>query len=84
VQPYILAIVGIDQIWLGVFVCILIEIELITPPVRLNLYVIKGEIQEDISMIVRGAVFFFDSDGILIDRSGRVSRSGYLVTESRD
>jgi C4-dicarboxylate transporter DctM subunit len=41
VQPIILAM-GIDPIWFGIVMVVLIEIGLITPPVGMNLYVIMG------------------------------------------
>ncbi|NYT44305.1 TRAP transporter large permease subunit [Alcaligenaceae bacterium] len=38
----VLAGIGVDGIWLGIYVVILIEIGLITPPVGLNLFVLKN------------------------------------------
>ena len=34
--------VGIDPIWFGVMVIIMIQISLLSPPVGLNVYVLKG------------------------------------------
>jgi len=50
---------GFDPIWFGVIVTIVIEIGLITPPVGLNVYVIKG-IATDVPMytIFRGILPF--------------------------
>ena len=39
--PIILA-AGIDPIWFGVFVVLMCEVGLITPPVGMNLYVVQG------------------------------------------
>ncbi len=41
VQPIIIAM-GIDPIWFGIVMVVLVEIGLITPPVGMNLYVIMG------------------------------------------
>lgn len=38
----IMVSLGIDGVWLGVYIIILIEMALITPPVGLNLYVVQG------------------------------------------
>lgn len=39
--PIILA-VGIDPVWFGVFLVLMMEMALITPPVGINLYVVQG------------------------------------------
>jgi len=39
--PIVLA-AGIDPIWFGVFVVLMCEVGLITPPVGMNLYVVQG------------------------------------------
>ena len=54
----ILEIMGINLIWFGIYLCILIEIGLITPPVGLNLYVIKGVTNENMAYIIWGAAPF--------------------------
>lgn len=38
----VLQALGVDGIWLGIYVVVLIEIGLITPPVGLNLFVLQG------------------------------------------
>lgn len=50
---------GIDLLWFGVFLVIVIEIGLITPPVGFNLFVIQGITKRDIVFIARGAMPFF-------------------------
>ena len=57
-HPVILA-AGFDPIWFGVVVTINIEAGLITPPVGLNLYIIKG-IAPDIPLtdVLRGSIPF--------------------------
>jgi len=56
---------GYDPIWLGVIVTITVEIGMITPPVGLNLFVLKGIVPKDVSMtdIIAGAIPFV---GVLI------------------
>ena len=60
--PLITAL-GFDPIWFGVIIVRAAEIGLITPPVGLNVFVIKG-ITEDIPMytIFRGIIPFFIAD----------------------
>ena len=53
-----LATLGIDPVWFGIFAVILIEIGQITPPVGMNLFVIRGITGEPISSIAAGALPF--------------------------
>ena len=49
---------GVDPIWFGVFIVIMCELGLITPPVGMNLYVVQG-IRSDggpISDVIMGAI----------------------------
>lgn len=48
VHPLILAL-GFDPIWFGVLIVIVLEMGLISPPVGVNVYVVKG-VAEDVSM----------------------------------
>lgn len=41
VMPIILHL-GIDPVWFGIFLVIMMELALITPPVGMNLYVVQG------------------------------------------
>ena len=43
--PIIVA-AGIDPIWFGVFIVLMCELGLITPPVGMNLYVVQGVRQD--------------------------------------
>jgi TRAP-type C4-dicarboxylate transport system permease large subunit len=38
----LIAHVGIDPVWFGIFLVVMMEIGLITPPVGMNLYVVQG------------------------------------------
>jgi C4-dicarboxylate transporter DctM subunit len=49
---------GIDLIWLGVIVVMMIEVALLTPPVGLNLFVLHGATGEPIRTIVDGSMPF--------------------------
>jgi len=56
--PFIVPILTnahMDLVWMGVVVCILIEIGLLTPPVGLNLYVLQGVTGEPIRSVIAGA-----------------------------
>jgi len=61
--PVIMAL-GFDPIWFGIIIVRVCEIGLITPPVGLNVYIIKGIAGEDTSMftIFRGIVPFLIAD----------------------
>ena len=60
--PVILAL-GFDPIWFGILIVRVIEIGLITPPVGINVFVIKG-IAKDVPMytIFRGILPFLIAD----------------------
>jgi len=50
---------GIDPIWFGIYLVLVVEMSQITPPVGLNLFVLQGVTQRDILFIARGAFPFF-------------------------
>jgi TRAP-type C4-dicarboxylate transport system permease large subunit len=50
---------GIDPIWFGVFVVLVVEMAQITPPVGMNLFVIQGLSQRNMFYIARAALPFF-------------------------
>jgi len=56
--------VGIDLIWFGIVLIKLLEIGLVTPPVGLNVYVMKGALGNLISLpvIFRGVAWFIVTD----------------------
>jgi C4-dicarboxylate transporter, DctM subunit len=59
--PFIVPIMQnahMDLVWMGVVVCILIEIGLLTPPVGLNLYVLQGVTGEAMRDVIVGAAPF--------------------------
>ena len=51
--------VGIDPIWFGIYLVIVVEMSQITPPVGFNLFVIQGLTGIDILRIARAAFPFF-------------------------
>ncbi|HEY0920020.1 TRAP transporter large permease [Devosia sp.] len=58
VMPVVLEL-GIDPVWFGVFVTIMIELALVTPPVGLNVYVLNNIAPEvDVMEIFRGCYPF--------------------------
>ncbi len=63
VVPLMLAL-HVDLIWLGVLICIMIEIGLLTPPVGLNIYVLQGATGESMRDIVVGSLPFIVCQGI--------------------
>ncbi|MBM4452614.1 MAG: TRAP transporter large permease, partial [Chloroflexi bacterium] len=58
VYPLIISL-GFDGIWFAVLVTLNMEMALITPPVGMNLYVVKGISGASISDVVRGMIPFF-------------------------
>lgn len=64
--PIVVAL-GYDPVWFGILVVMVVEIGLITPPVGVNLFVIRSVVS-DISMwtIVRGVVPFIVADVVRI------------------
>lgn len=54
--PVVVAM-GIDPVWFGIFIIIMCELGMITPPVGMNLYVVHGVRQDDgpFSDLIRGA-----------------------------
>jgi C4-dicarboxylate transporter, DctM subunit len=51
----IMAVAHMDPVWMGVVICILIEMGLLTPPVGLNLYVLQGVTGESMHDVITGA-----------------------------
>ncbi len=50
---------GIDLIWFGVFVVLVVEMAQITPPVGFNLFVLQGLTQRELPYLARTALPFF-------------------------
>lgn len=50
---------GVDMVWFGVVVTVLIEIGMITPPMGLNLFVIQGISKKSMGEVLAGTVPFF-------------------------
>jgi tripartite ATP-independent transporter DctM subunit len=57
--PVVVA-VGLDPIWFGVFIVIMCELALLTPPVGMNLYIVQGvRSRGSITDVIRGVLPFF-------------------------
>ena len=50
---------GLDLIWFGIFIVIVVEMAQITPPVGFNLFVLQGMTKKDIAYIARVTMPFF-------------------------
>jgi TRAP-type C4-dicarboxylate transport system permease large subunit len=50
---------GIDVIWFGIFIVVVVEMAQITPPIGFNLFVLQGMTGHEISYIARTALPFF-------------------------
>lgn len=53
------AAAGMDPLWFGVFVVLLVEMSLVTPPVGLNLFVLQGLAGRDLGFVARSTLPFF-------------------------
>lgn len=66
VLPVITAM-GFDPVWFGVLLVVLVEAGLITPPVGMNLFIIKGQAPDmSIMSIYRGVIPFLIAQVILV------------------
>jgi C4-dicarboxylate transporter, DctM subunit len=50
---------GIDRIWFGIYIVLVVEMAQITPPVGFNLFVLQGLTGDDIVAVARAAIPFF-------------------------
>ena len=59
---------GIDLIWFGVFLVKFLEIGMITPPIGLNVFVLKGVVgaQASLATIFRGIFLFLAADAVAV------------------
>jgi TRAP-type C4-dicarboxylate transport system permease large subunit len=58
---------GFDPIWFGVLVAVLVELGLITPPVGMNLFIIKAQSQTlDMARLFRSIIPFLIAPIILV------------------
>jgi tripartite ATP-independent transporter DctM subunit len=58
VEPMIRA-AGIDVIWFGIFIVVVVEMAQITPPVGFNLFVLQGITKHEVSYIAKAAFPMF-------------------------
>lgn len=57
---------GYDPIWFGILIVVLTELALITPPVGLNVYILKGVTDLPLSGIFKGIVPFAITDMLVL------------------
>ena len=58
IMPTVLA-AGIDPVWFGIFIVLVVEMAQITPPVGFNLFVLQGMTKKQITWIARHALPMF-------------------------
>jgi tripartite ATP-independent transporter DctM subunit len=68
---------GIDLVWFGIFVVLLVEIAEVTPPVGFNLFVLQNMTGKDSNVIAKAALPFF---GCLVVCIGLVTVFPEIVT----
>ena len=58
-----MADLGFDLIWFGILVVVVTEISLITPPIGLNVFVLKGVLKDvSVKTIFKGVTPFWVAD----------------------
>jgi tripartite ATP-independent transporter DctM subunit len=63
----IMAALGFDLVWFGVFMIMLIEVSLITPPLGLNIFVMKSTLPDvPLTTIYKGIIPFFFADVVRV------------------
>ncbi len=50
---------GIDLIWFGIFIVVVVEMAQITPPIGFNLFVLQGMTEHEMSFIAKAAIPMF-------------------------
>jgi C4-dicarboxylate transporter DctM subunit len=67
-HPIVTTVLGYDGIWFGVLVCVMAEIAVVTPPIGMNLFIMKGVFGKDASMgeIFKGAMPFVFADVVRV------------------
>ena len=50
---------GIDLIWFGIFIVVVVEMAQITPPIGFNLFVLQGMTDHEMSFIAKAAIPMF-------------------------
>lgn len=58
VEPMIRA-AGIDLIWFGIFIVVVVEMAQITPPIGFNLFVLQGMTDHEMGFIAKSAIPMF-------------------------
>ncbi|MCE3249310.1 MAG: hypothetical protein K0R41_3135 [Geminicoccaceae bacterium] len=65
VQPLVIQ-AGIDVVWYGIFIVLVVEMAQITPPVGFNLFVLQGMTGRNIFYVARASIPFFLILGLAI------------------
>ena len=50
---------GIDPIWFGIYLIVILEISLVTPPIGINLFVLQGMTGRDLGYVASASLPFF-------------------------
>ena len=54
---------GFDPVWFGVIIVVVVEIGMITPPIGLNVFVLKATLKDvPVTQIFRGVGYFIVAD----------------------
>ena len=63
-HPALIGAAGDDAVWFGVFLVIMVELGLVTPPIGFNLFVLQGLTGQQMALIARAAFPFFVLMGV--------------------
>jgi tripartite ATP-independent transporter DctM subunit len=69
VPVFLPLVTGMDlsAVWFGILVVVVVEVGLVTPPVGLNLFVIRAQVPDiPLGTVIRGIVPFLGADAVLI------------------
>lgn len=65
--PLVVGVLGYDPIWFGVIILLIVSMAVVTPPVGMNVYIIKGIAQDvPLETVFRGMWPFIITDLVLI------------------
>src|SRR5207248_10054478 len=63
----IISALGYDPVWFGIIIVLVVELGLITPPIDMNVFVLKGIAREEpLETIFRGVMPFIAAQIVLI------------------
>ena len=75
---------GIDVIWFGIFVVVVVEMAQVTPPIGFNLFVLQGMTKHEISYIAKTAIPMVALNDFNGNYLGNMARTATWLPETID